>query len=128
MRMASRRALLSLAGFASLAAPGSRSWAIACALSVLGCREESSDIEPDRVVAEFITRMQRVHGDRKAARAAYELLWSDARRNAAHPHGAIHFANTDLSGVALCEEALHHGVRAAEEVIGALEISSGTWR
>ncbi len=48
------------------------------------------------------------------------FVWSDARRDAAHPHGAIHFANTDLSGVALCEEALHHGVRAAEEVIAAL--------
>jgi len=49
----------------------------------LGCEEEASDGEPDRVVAEFVTRMQRVHGDRKAARAAYELLWSDARRNLA---------------------------------------------
>jgi len=49
----------------------------------LGCEEEPSDGEPDRVVAEFVVRMQRVHGDRKAARAAYELLWSDARRNLA---------------------------------------------
>jgi hypothetical protein len=48
------------------------------------------------------------------------FIWSNARRDAAHPHGAIHFANTDLSAVALCEEALHHGVRAAEEVIAAL--------
>ncbi|HEV7768117.1 MAG TPA: FAD-dependent oxidoreductase [Thermoanaerobaculia bacterium] len=48
------------------------------------------------------------------------FVWSDARRNAAKPHGAIHFANTDLSGVALCEEALQHGVRAAEEVLSAL--------
>jgi hypothetical protein len=31
-------------------------------------------------------------------------------------HG-IHFAHSDLSGVALFEEALHHGVRAAEEVL-----------
>jgi glycine/D-amino acid oxidase-like deaminating enzyme len=43
------------------------------------------------------------------------FVWSEARRRAADPHGAIHFANTDLSGVALFEEALHHGVRAAEE-------------
>ncbi len=48
-----------------------------------GCEEEGSDNEPDRLLAEFITRMQRVHGDRKAARAAYDLLWSDARRNLA---------------------------------------------
>jgi hypothetical protein len=51
--------------------------------SLLGCEEEASDGEPDRVVAELIQRMQRVHGERKAARAAYDLLWSDARRNLA---------------------------------------------
>lgn len=45
------------------------------------------------------------------------FIWSEARRRAAEPHGAIHFANTDLSGVALFEEALDHGVRAAEEVL-----------
>jgi hypothetical protein len=48
-----------------------------------GCQEEASDGEPERVVSEFIQRMQRVHGERKAARAAYDLLWSDARRNLA---------------------------------------------
>ena len=46
------------------------------------------------------------------------FVWSDARRRASAPHGAIHFANTDLSGVALFEEALYHGVRAAEEILG----------
>lgn len=51
---------------------------------VLGaCREQPNDVEPDRLVAEFIQRMQRVHGDRKAARAAYELMWGEARRNLA---------------------------------------------
>jgi hypothetical protein len=43
---------------------------------------------------------------------------SEALRTAAKPLGNIHFANTDLSGVALFEEALHHGVRAAEEILG----------
>lgn len=57
--------------------------ALALALALGACRKESSDVEPDRVVAEFIDRMRRVHGDRKQARAAYELLWSDARRNLA---------------------------------------------
>jgi hypothetical protein len=54
------------------------------ALALLpACEEDAADSEPDRLVAEFIRRMQRVHGDHKAARAAYELMWSDARRNLA---------------------------------------------
>lgn len=54
------------------------------ALALLpACEEDAADSEPQRLVAELIARLQRVHGDRKAARAAYELLWSDARRNLA---------------------------------------------
>jgi hypothetical protein len=48
-----------------------------------GCETEASDSTPERVVQEFIDRMQRVHGDSHAARLAYELLWADARRNLA---------------------------------------------
>jgi glycine/D-amino acid oxidase-like deaminating enzyme len=40
-----------------------------------------------------------------------------ARREAAQPFRGIEFANTDLSGVALFEESLYHGVRAAEAVL-----------
>ena len=36
------------------------------------------------------------------------------------PHRGIHFANTDLSGVALFEEAFHHGIRAADEALAAI--------
>src|SRR4051812_45594614 len=72
--MQSRRALLSGASCALAAS---------LLLGLSGCEEEGSDNEPDRVVSEFIQRMQRVHGERKAARAAYDLLWSDARRNLA---------------------------------------------
>ena len=35
----------------------------------------------------------------------------------AAPIGNVHFAHTDLSGLALFEEAFDHGVRAAREVI-----------
>ncbi|MDA7979595.1 MAG: FAD-dependent oxidoreductase [Pirellulales bacterium] len=47
------------------------------------------------------------------------FVFHQARRTAAKPFAGIHFANTDLSGVALLEEALYHGVRAAEEVATA---------
>jgi hypothetical protein len=45
------------------------------------------------------------------------FIWGPARRAAARPFRGIHFANTDLSGLALLEEALAHGVRAADEVL-----------
>lgn len=47
------------------------------------CENEPVDARPERVVEEFILRMRRVHGDPKAARAAYELIWSEARGNLA---------------------------------------------
>jgi hypothetical protein len=47
----------------------------------LGCQREAVDEQPARVVKEFVERMQRVHGDPKAARAAYDLLWADAKYN-----------------------------------------------
>jgi hypothetical protein len=45
---------------------------------------------------------------------------SRQRREAARPDGCIHFANTDLSGIALFEEAFDHGCRAAREVLESL--------
>ena len=49
------------------------------------------------------------------------FIGSEARRRAREPHRNIHFAHTDLSGVALFEEALYHGVRAAEGVLHAFD-------
>lgn len=47
------------------------------------------------------------------------FLWGGARLKAQEPFGPVHFAHTDLSGVALFEEAFDHGLRAAEEVLAA---------
>jgi protoporphyrinogen oxidase len=44
------------------------------------------------------------------------FVWGEARSKAAKPYRGVHFANTDLSGVALFEEAFYHGLRAADEV------------
>jgi phytoene dehydrogenase-like protein len=76
-----------------------------------------SRAHPD--IRTLTTRVDIMRWGHAMVRPTPGFVWSDARRNAAQPHGAIHFANTDLSGVALCEEALHHGVRAADEVIAA---------
>lgn len=47
-------------------------------------------------------------------------LFSGARIAAQAPRGRIHFAHSDLSGLALFEEAFHQGLRAAAEVATAL--------
>lgn len=47
------------------------------------------------------------------------FIWGDARQKAAQAFRGVHFANTDLSGVALFEEAFYQGTRAAEEVLAA---------
>jgi predicted NAD/FAD-dependent oxidoreductase len=47
-------------------------------------------------------------------------LFSGERAARARPVGQIHFAHTDLSGIALFEEAFDHGLRAAREVAEAL--------
>lgn len=47
------------------------------------------------------------------------FIWSDALEQAGRPLGRIHLAHTDLSGIAIFEEAQYHGVRAAEAVMRA---------
>ena len=44
------------------------------------------------------------------------FIWSETRARAQKPYRNIHFAHTDLSGIALFEEAFYHGVRAAKEL------------
>jgi Flavin containing amine oxidoreductase len=49
------------------------------------------------------------------------FMWGGARRDAAKPFRSIHFAHSELSGVALFEEAFDHGLRAADEVLVQLQ-------
>jgi glycine/D-amino acid oxidase-like deaminating enzyme len=46
--------------------------------------------------------------------------WSPALAQRRAPLGRVHFAHTDLSGLALFEEAFDHGLRAAREVAEGL--------
>jgi glycine/D-amino acid oxidase-like deaminating enzyme len=51
------------------------------------------------------------------------FMWGGARAEAQKPFRSIHFANTDLSGVPLFEEAFYHGLRAADEVLAERAVS-----
>jgi hypothetical protein len=87
-----------------------------------------------RECAELVlTDLERAHPDIRSLAERIDIIkWGHAmirpkpgfvrggaRRAAALPFRNIHFANTDLSGVALFEEAFYHGLRAAEEVLSA---------
>ncbi len=50
------------------------------------------------------------------------FIWGVARQKASREFRGIHFAHTDLSGIALFEEAFYHGNRAAEEIIQKREM------
>jgi len=45
------------------------------------------------------------------------FIWSGVREKAMKSYKNIHFAHTDLSGIALFEEAFDHGLRAAGEIL-----------
>ena len=70
---------------------------------------------PDiRQLAQRIDIMRWGHGMVKPVPG---FLWGEDRALAAAPLGRISFANTDLAGMALFEEAHWHGMRAAEEIL-----------
>ncbi len=73
-------------------------------------------------VRNFITRVDVMRWGHAMIQPYPGFIWSPSRTRAATAEGAIHFAGTDLSGVALMEEAFYHGVRAAEEVLAAGDI------
>lgn len=79
-------------------------------------------------IEKLIARMDIVRWGHAMVRPKPGFCWSEALQRARQPFQGIHFAHTDLSGLALFEEALDHGVRAAEEVLAALGRPSATWR
>jgi protoporphyrinogen oxidase len=89
-----------------------------------------------------LSDLARAHGDIRSLTRRLDVMrwghamirprvgfqWGGARQKAQQPFGAIHFAHTDLSGVALFEEAFDHGLRAAEEILAARGIESESLR
>lgn len=47
------------------------------------------------------------------------FMWGGERDKAIKQYRNIHFAHTDLGGIALFEEAFYHGLRAAKEIMSA---------
>jgi hypothetical protein len=71
-------------------------------------------------IRELATRVDVVRWGHAMVRPSPGFVFGGARAAAARELRGIHFAHTDLSGVALFEEAFHHGIRAADEVLAGL--------
>lgn len=83
-----------------------------------------SDLEmAHKDIRELTTRIDIMRWGHAMISPRTGFLFSGARNEAQKPFRNIHFAHSDLSGIALFEEAFYHGTRAAGEII--LEIRTG---
>ncbi len=73
---------------------------------------------PHPAIEEVVTRIDVMLWAHGMIRPTPEFLWGGLRARAAQPLGRLHVAHSDLSGIALFEEAQYWGVRAAEEILG----------
>jgi hypothetical protein len=77
-----------------------------------------SDLErPHPDIRGLVQRLDVMRWGHAMIRPRPGFLWGKDRRTAAQPHRGVHFAHSDLSGLALFEEAFDQGVRAAEAVM-----------
>jgi hypothetical protein len=70
-------------------------------------------------IRSLVTRLDVMRWGHAMVRPRPGFIWSGALAAAQRPFRGIHFAHTDLSGIAIFEEAFHHGIRAADEVLAA---------
>ncbi len=73
----------------------------------------------------LVARTEVVRWGHAMVRPTPGFCWSPALEEARRPFRGVHFAHTDLSGLALFEEAFDHGLRAARESSAALHPPQG---
>ncbi len=88
-------------------------WQACADIALTDLERAHADIRP------LVERLDVMRWGHAMIRPRPSFLWGGARAEAVKPYRGIHFANADLSGVGLFEEAFYHGVRAAEEVLTA---------
>ena len=67
-------------------------------------------------IYELTTRIDIMRWGHAMISPRQNFIWSGIREKAIKPYRNIHFAHTDLSGIALFEEAFYHGLRAANDI------------
>ena len=79
------------------------------------CLTDLSRAHPE--IYELTTRIDIMRWGHAMISPRPNFIWSGVREKAMKPYRNIHFAHTDLSGIALFEEAFYHGLRAASEIL-----------
>jgi protoporphyrinogen oxidase len=90
-------------------------WSECADVAVTDLRRAHPDID------ELIEKLDVMRWGHAMIRPRPGFIWGGARIAAIKSYRGIHFAHSDLSGIALFEEAFHHGVRAADEIIADLK-------
>ncbi len=67
-------------------------------------------------IRDLVERLDVMRWGHAMIRPRTGFMWGQARREAAKPFRSIHFAHSELSGVALFEEAFDNGLRAADQI------------
>ena len=71
-------------------------------------------------IRQCVSRIDIMRMGHAMIRPAVGAIFSEERRRFAQPLGRIFFANSDLGGISIFEEAQYHGVQAAEKVLEKL--------
>ncbi len=79
------------------------------------CRTDLARAHPE--IYDLTTRIDIMRWGHAMISPRPNFIWSGLREKAMQPYRNIHFAHTDLSGIALFEEAFFHGLRSAGEIL-----------
>jgi monoamine oxidase len=83
-----------------------------------GVDEILRDLErPHPEIREIVRNIDVMKWGHAMIRPKPGFIWGPHRRRMTEPLGRIHFANSDLSGFSIFEEAQFRGVKAADRVL-----------
>ncbi len=68
-------------------------------------------------IRELTERLDVMRWGHAMIRPRPDFIWSNARKEGTKPYRNIHFAHSDLSGLALFEEAFYHGLSVADQTV-----------
>lgn len=79
------------------------------------CLTDLSEAHPN--IREITERIDVMRWGHAMISPRTNFMWSGERVKSYEPYRNIHFAHSDISGIAIFEEAFHHGLRAANNIL-----------